>query len=138
MPGLADYCASKWGAMGFNESIRTELKKEGHTGVTTLCVCPYYINTGMFDGVQSRFPRILPILDPSYVVDRIISAIENDKVCPGGPVDVTADRRVLISEQRRSTLCRRSSICRASWPSTTLRERSFPCGCRIGSPTSWA
>merc|ERR1712023_68243 len=30
VPGLADYCASKWAAMGFHESIRTELKKNGH------------------------------------------------------------------------------------------------------------
>jgi all-trans-retinol dehydrogenase (NAD+) len=80
VPGLADYCASKWAALGFIESLRTEMKKEGHTGVTTLGVCPYYINTGMFDGVTSKFPRILPILDPTYVVDRIVKAIETDQV----------------------------------------------------------
>eukprot|EP01094_Clydonella_sp_ATCC50884_P025815 TRINITY_DN691_c0_g1_i1.p1 TRINITY_DN691_c0_g1~~TRINITY_DN691_c0_g1_i1.p1 ORF type:complete len:281 (+),score=100.48 TRINITY_DN691_c0_g1_i1:47-889(+) len=79
VPGLADYCASKWGAMGFHESIRTELKKKGHTGVKTLVVCPYYINTGMFAGVQTRFPIILPILEPNYVVNNIVNYILWDK-----------------------------------------------------------
>ena len=51
--GLCDYCASKFGAVGFQESLHMELKamkKEIHTTV----VCPYYINTGMFDGAQTR------------------------------------------------------------------------------------
>lgn len=52
--GLADYCASKFGAFGFTESLRIELKCTGATGVRTTCVCPYYINTGMFDGVKTR------------------------------------------------------------------------------------
>ena len=44
--GLADYCASKFAAFGFDESIRLELKAQNITGVHTTCVCPYYINTG--------------------------------------------------------------------------------------------
>ncbi len=30
--------------------------------VHTLCVCPFYINTGLFDGVKTKLPLILPIL----------------------------------------------------------------------------
>jgi len=74
--GLSDYCASKFAVVGFDESLRCELKKNGKNGVKTTCVCPYYINTGMFDGVKTRFPSLLPILDPNYVADRITSAIE--------------------------------------------------------------
>jgi len=73
--GLADYCASKHAAVGFDESIRTELAMDGKSGVHTTVVCPFYINTGMFDGVQTRFPSILPILDPHYCVDKIMEAI---------------------------------------------------------------
>eukprot|EP01090_Pellita_catalonica_P020985 TRINITY_DN7726_c0_g1_i3.p1 TRINITY_DN7726_c0_g1~~TRINITY_DN7726_c0_g1_i3.p1 ORF type:complete len:310 (-),score=49.95 TRINITY_DN7726_c0_g1_i3:59-988(-) len=72
--GLADYCASKHAAVGFDESIRQELRKTGKTGVKTTVVCPYYINTGMFKGVKTRIPAILPILEPEYVVQRIMSA----------------------------------------------------------------
>jgi len=75
--GLADYCASKWAAFGFDESIRLELRKGGLTGVKTTCVCPFYINTGMFDGVKT--PWYLPILEPDYVVRRIMSAIKADQ-----------------------------------------------------------
>jgi all-trans-retinol dehydrogenase (NAD+) len=52
--GLCDYSASKFGAVGFDESLRNELVRLGKDGVKTTCVCPYYINTGMFDGVKSR------------------------------------------------------------------------------------
>lgn len=79
--GLVDYSASKFGAFAIDESVRMELNRLGARGtrgkgVQTLCVCPYYINTGMFEGVQTRFPLLLPILDQHYVVDRIIRAIK--------------------------------------------------------------
>ncbi|XP_042869558.1 protein dhs-3-like [Penaeus japonicus] len=52
--GLVDYCSSKFAAVGFDEALRLELKALGKTGVKTTCVCPVYISTGMFEGVQSR------------------------------------------------------------------------------------
>lgn len=52
--GLCDYCASKFGAAGFDESLSMELGVLKKDGVNTTVVCPYYINTGMFDGVKSR------------------------------------------------------------------------------------
>jgi len=73
-PALADYAASKFGAYGFNESVRRELLKEGKTGVHTTVVCPFYINTGMFEGVKSSFP-LLPILDEEYVCQSIVDAV---------------------------------------------------------------
>lgn len=51
--GNADYAASKFAAFGFDESLRTELKKMG-SKVKTTCANPYYINTGMFSGVKPR------------------------------------------------------------------------------------
>ena len=62
--GLADYCASKFGAVGFDESLRMELKSI-RSRVKTTCICPYYIDTGMFNGVRSKYPFILPILNES-------------------------------------------------------------------------
>ncbi|WMY77147.1 SDR family oxidoreductase [Citricoccus sp. I39-566] len=70
-----DYSASKWAAIGFTESLRNELRADGHP-VNTLVVCPFYIDTGMFAGVRSRFPRLLPILDPDEVTLKVIDAIE--------------------------------------------------------------
>jgi all-trans-retinol dehydrogenase (NAD+) len=75
---LADYAASKWAAMGFDESLRAELRKTAPEVKTTV-VCPFYIDTGMFRGVKSRFPRLLPILDENEVARRIVLAIERDQ-----------------------------------------------------------
>ena len=53
MAGLCDYCASKYAAVGFDESLRNELVAMAKDGIHTTVVCPYFINTGMFDGVQT-------------------------------------------------------------------------------------
>ncbi|MGC3994461.1 MAG: SDR family oxidoreductase [Propionicimonas sp.] len=71
-----DYSASKWAAIGFTESLRAELRG---TGVGTLAVEPFYIDTGMFAGVRTRFPRLLPILKEADVAARVLDAIERDR-----------------------------------------------------------
>ncbi|KAM8839271.1 epidermal retinol dehydrogenase 2-like [Synchiropus picturatus] len=78
--GLADYCASKFAAVGFAESVSLELLATGKDGIKTTIVCPYFINTGMFDGCQTKWPRLLPILDPEYVAKKIIHAVLTDQV----------------------------------------------------------
>jgi all-trans-retinol dehydrogenase (NAD+) len=74
----SDYGSSKFAAYGFDESLRMEIRRNKWP-VKNLVVCPYYINTGMFDGVKTRWPWILPILDQHKVVKKIIKAIEKDK-----------------------------------------------------------
>ncbi|GBD88451.1 putative oxidoreductase SadH [bacterium BMS3Abin03] len=76
-PKMSVYAASKWAALGWSESLRIELEKLGKDlHVTT--VTPYYINTGMFEGVKSN--PLLPILDPDKVVSAIIKAIKKNKL----------------------------------------------------------
>ena len=65
---LNDYCASKYAVVGLMESLEGELYNEGKTGVHCTLVCPYYIDTGMFAGVN---PGLLPLLTPRYVVDKV-------------------------------------------------------------------
>merc|ERR1712126_543450 len=65
---LVDYCSSKFAAVGLDEAFRVELAVQGHSDyIKTTVVCPYYISTGMFAGVQSK---LIPILEPEYVADR--------------------------------------------------------------------
>lgn len=54
-----DYSASKFAALGFTESLRNELRTDG-SNIGTLVVCPFYINTGMFEGVTTKFPAFCP------------------------------------------------------------------------------
>ena len=72
-PRMAVYAASKWAVIGWSDSVRLELKQAGlgHVKVTT--ACPYYVNTGMFDGAKSA--PLLPILDPADVVDESWAAM---------------------------------------------------------------
>lgn len=75
---LVDYCASKFAAVGFDDALRAELRRLG-SPVRTTVVCPYFIDTGMFDGVKTRVPWLLPILKPERVVRRMAEAIEADR-----------------------------------------------------------
>lgn len=59
-PEMTDYCASKFAAVGLMESLRVELKREKFDIKTTI-ICPYFINTGMFDGVKTSY--LYPLLD---------------------------------------------------------------------------
>jgi all-trans-retinol dehydrogenase (NAD+) len=78
VPKLSDYGASKWAAVGFDESLRMELRKLT-PAIRTTVVCPYYVRTGLFEGAKSRFPRLLPLLDEVTVSERILRAIERNE-----------------------------------------------------------
>jgi all-trans-retinol dehydrogenase (NAD+) len=75
-PKMSVYCASKWAVTGWSDSVRIEMQQlKTNVGITT--VMPYYINTGMFDGVRSS---VIPILDPTKAARKIIRGIERDKI----------------------------------------------------------
>ena len=78
VPHLTDYSASKAAAIAFDEALRLELKHDG-APVRTTVVCPFYIATGMFAGVRTRFPFLLPIMKPEAVAARIVRAIEGNE-----------------------------------------------------------
>ena len=80
-PKMSVYAASKWGATGWSDSVRIELQ-EMKSKVRITTVAPYFIKTGMFEGVKSP---IIPILKPEYVARKVISAIEKNKNFAGIP-----------------------------------------------------
>lgn len=73
-PKMSVYAASKWSVVGWSDSLRIEME-QNNTNVKVTTIMPYYINTGMFDGVQSR----IPILDPEKAALSIVKAIEKQK-----------------------------------------------------------
>ncbi len=75
---LVDYCTSKWAAVGFDESLRVELHVLAPNVKTTI-VCPYFVDTGLFDGVTTRFPWLLPILKEDRVAEKIVKAIAHNR-----------------------------------------------------------
>jgi len=72
--GLADYSASKFAAFGFHEALRMELRAR-RSRVATLIVCPFFVDTGLFEGVRTRFPLLLPILKQEEVARAIVRAL---------------------------------------------------------------
>ncbi len=81
MPKMSVYSASKWSVIGWSDSVRIELAKM-KSKVRFTTVAPYFINTGMFDGVTSK---IFPILDPENTARKIIRAIERNRDFRGIP-----------------------------------------------------
>jgi len=75
---LIDYCSSKFAAVGYADALRVELARQ-QLNIQTTMVCPYYISTGMFEGVKTRFAFLLPILKPDYVATRIVNAIKTNR-----------------------------------------------------------
>lgn len=73
-PKMSVYAASKWAMIGWSDSLRLEMKQlKKNVAVTT--IMPYYIHTGMFDGVRSK----IPILKPEAASLKIVKAIERNK-----------------------------------------------------------
>jgi all-trans-retinol dehydrogenase (NAD+) len=76
-PKMSVYASSKWALIGWSDSLRLELKREGYPQVAVTTVAPSYISTGMFEGVKG--PLMTPIMKPEYVVDRVWSAMISGK-----------------------------------------------------------
>ena len=75
-PKMSVYAASKFSVVGWSESLRLEME-ETRSQVKITTVTPFYISTGMFEGVKSS---IIPIVKPHVAVRKIIYGIEHDKL----------------------------------------------------------
>ena len=78
LPYGSTYASSKWAAIGFGESIRAELRVQGHRHVRHTIVCPSYIGTGMFEGAEA--PKTTNILEPDYLAEKVVAAVERNTV----------------------------------------------------------
>lgn len=74
LPLAASYAASKWGVLGFSDSLREELRRAGHRHVGVTAICPSYISTGLFDG--ARPARMTSMLTPDGVARAVRRAVE--------------------------------------------------------------
>lgn len=76
LASLSDYAASKAAVSAFSESLRAELKVARKSGILVTCVCPFHINTAMFDGATTNLSSMFPPLDVHYVAERTLRAME--------------------------------------------------------------
>jgi all-trans-retinol dehydrogenase (NAD+) len=75
--GGSTYGASKWGVIGFSESIELELAKQGHTHVHVTTVCPGVVSTGLFEGATAL--RLTRILTPDRVAEAVVRGVLRDR-----------------------------------------------------------
>ncbi|KAI8505758.1 NADP-retinol dehydrogenase [Branchiostoma belcheri] len=73
--GLCDYSASKFGAVGFEECLRYEIRRTEKQGIYTTAAYPWIISTGMFEGFSPKEGWLLPPLEPQHAVDCIMHGI---------------------------------------------------------------
>ena len=78
LPFGSTYASSKWAVIGFSESIRAELNVMGHKHVHSTVVCPSYIGTGMFEGVEA--PKATKMLEPDYLAEKVVRAVERNRI----------------------------------------------------------
>jgi short-subunit dehydrogenase len=82
VPLQSAYVATKFGIIGFAESLRMELQHDG-TGVQVSTVLPPSVNTPLFDHARSRLgvkgKPVPPVYDPSVVAEAILGAAEHPR-----------------------------------------------------------
>jgi len=98
VPGLAVYCATKWGVWGLTESLRFEALNNNKTGVKYSSIHPGYIASGMFEGAKLGFPGniIVPLVKDHDVIAKAIveGALKKEKYSPKRPVTLNLNLRL--------------------------------------------
>lgn len=74
-PKMSVYVASKFAVVGWSDSLRLEMEAS-HKNIAITTVTPFYISTGMFEGVHSP---IIPIVSPQKATRKIINGIEKNR-----------------------------------------------------------
>lgn len=78
--GLAAYCASKFGVVGFSQSLRDEL---AGTGVTVTAVLPSAVRTELVTGIQ--LGGVLPTVDPDRIAEAVVKSCRHRRAVVAVP-----------------------------------------------------
>lgn len=71
-----DYCASKFGVNGLMAALGAEIHQmQKSKGIKLTTVCPAAIDTGLVNAIETRFPRIFPLLETSSAASLIVDSI---------------------------------------------------------------
>jgi NAD(P)-dependent dehydrogenase (short-subunit alcohol dehydrogenase family) len=82
-PGLAAYCATKFGVLGFTESLALEVEKKG---VRVYAICPGATETQMY---HALYPGESADFKPEDVAKEVLELVKNAaKIRPGSAIDV--------------------------------------------------
>lgn len=116
LPLAASYAASKWGVLGFSDSLREELRRAGHRHVGITAICPSYISTGLFDGASPA--RLTRLLQPERVAYQVRRAVERRRQF----VMLPRSASILYSFTRLLPRSWQSQICRGLGVSDSMSD----------------
>lgn len=72
------YCASKWGVVGFTESLRLEAKANK---IRATVVCPGGMKTNFYKDLPKK--DLTGFMDPKYIAEEIVNLIKShSSICP--------------------------------------------------------
>ncbi|XP_010892349.2 retinol dehydrogenase 10-B [Esox lucius] len=79
--GVEDYCASKFGAIGFHESLSHELKAIEKDGIKMTLVCAFLVDGHIFNGckIRKKTSPFFHQLKPEQCVQQVVRAILTDQ-----------------------------------------------------------
>ena len=72
---FTDYSAAKFAVNGLMQALEAELHEMKKRGIRMTTICPAAIDTGLVKSIETRFPRIFPLLNPSTAVGLIVDSI---------------------------------------------------------------
>jgi meso-butanediol dehydrogenase / (S,S)-butanediol dehydrogenase / diacetyl reductase len=76
--GIAHYCASKFGVIGFAQSLALEVAREP---VTVNCVCPVVCDTDMLDELAEGYAQFTGEGDADFMRSRYVAEVPKGRAC---------------------------------------------------------
>ncbi|MEW6379726.1 MAG: SDR family oxidoreductase [bacterium] len=73
-PNLAAYCASKFGVIGFSESLQRELAPHN---IEVSCLCPGYVDTELLKVFPADILKGADVTSPEGVADQLLELVMN-------------------------------------------------------------
>lgn len=84
---FTEYSAAKFGVNGLMQALEAELHEMKKRGIRMTTICPAAIDTGLVKSIETRFPRIFPLLNTGTAARLIVDSIlRNDHllIIPNG------------------------------------------------------
>ena len=72
---FTDYSAAKFGVNGLMQALEAELHDMKKRGIKMTTICPAAIDTGLVKSIETRFPRIFPLLSTETAARLTVDAI---------------------------------------------------------------
>lgn len=97
---LVAYSASKFAVVGMTEALRQETKRKKLWDVRFTIVCPSFVTTGMFEGVQP--PKMSSWITTEKMVEKIYRAFQKDRpiICAPFMVSTIPLMKALTTSRR--------------------------------------